>query len=68
MLGIRIQIAKDEDDNVNCETDRHDLLRRDCQGEGVADEGQGQRPGQVVEVDVAGVPHQVDQCCLEVTK
>ena len=43
---------------------RDDLLRRDCKHEGVANEGQGERARQVVEVAVAGVPQQVGNGCL----
>ena len=56
----------DEEDQVdNEDTDRDDLLRRDCQDESIADEGQGQWSGQVVEVSVARIPNQVDHSCLE---
>ena len=60
-----VEDQKDKDQDDDGDTNRDDLLGRDCQDEGVADEGQGQRAGQVVEVSVPRVPHQVDQCCLE---
>ena len=45
-------------------THRDDLLRGDGKHEGVANEGQGDRARQVVEVAVAGVPQQVGNGCL----
>ena len=48
-------------------THRDDLLRGDCKHEGVANEGQGERARQVVEVAVAGVPQQVGNGCLSMS-
>ena len=45
-------------------THRDDLLRGDGKHEGIANEGQGERARQVVEVAVAGVPQQVGNGCL----
>ena len=45
-------------------THRDDLLWGDGKHEGVANEGQGDRARQVVEVAVAGVPQQVGNSCL----
>ena len=45
-------------------THRDDLLRGDGKHEGVANEGQGDRARQVVEVAVARIPHQVGNGCL----
>ena len=45
-------------------THRDDLLRGDGKHEGIANEGQGDRARQVVEVAVAGVPQQVGNGCL----
>ena len=45
-------------------THRDDLLRGDGKHEGIANEGQGDRARQVVEVAVAGVPQQVGNSCL----
>ena len=45
-------------------THRDDLLRGDGKHEGVANEGQGDRAWQVVEVAVARVPQQVGNSCL----
>ena len=48
-------------------THRDDLLRGDGKHEGIANEGQGDRARQVVEVAVAGVPQQVGNGCLSMS-